>query len=61
MNAWVCDRCGTMSRSGDIDDPPSNWRILDLPVRGTSGARSTRRGVLCDSCDDALYEWFTQP
>jgi hypothetical protein len=61
MNAWMCDRCQAVSRDGDIDDPPDNWRFQTMPVRGSDGARSTRNVVMCGDCDDSLYRWFTNP
>ena len=61
MNAWMCDRCQTASRDGDVDDPPTNWRFTPMPVRGSEGARSTRDVVICDVCDDSLYAWFGYP
>ena len=60
MNAWSCDRCGKVSRDGNVDDPPEDWRHFDAPVRGAEGHRSTQKVVICDECDDALYAWWHQ-
>lgn len=59
MNAWVCERCGKVSRQGNVDDPPEDWQFVHRPIRGSEGARSNTEGVICDECDDALYEWWT--
>lgn len=58
MNAWRCDRCGLVSGDGNVDDPPPDWRYTAMPVRGSQGARSTSDAVICDVCDDELYEWY---
>ena len=59
---WQCDRCkGITSQGGNVDDPPDNWSARDMPVRGSSGARSSMPVVLCVGCDDELYEWFHNP
>jgi hypothetical protein len=57
----MCDRCQAVSREGDTDDPPPNWRHALMPVRGSQGARSTRGVVICDDCDDSLYAWLVNP
>lgn len=56
---WMCDRCDKVSRSGDDDDPPEEWNNYDLPVRGSTGARSRMVRTICSTCDDSLYEWLT--
>lgn len=58
VNAWMCNRCGAVSNAGDVDDPPSDWVRRDVPVRGSKGARSSTVAVICDRCDDSLYEWL---
>jgi len=55
---WQCDRCRAVSGNGNVDDPPDDWGLLDAPVRGSGGAKSTRSVVLCAACDDDLYQWF---
>lgn len=58
---WKCDRCGkTDDPMGNLDDPPDDWRATSAPVRGSQGARSTREVVICQDCDDALYEWWNR-
>lgn len=57
-----CDRCGnTTDHFDDIDDPPSGWVKLSMPVRGSTGARSRNDRLLCDECDNSLYRWLNQP
>lgn len=58
---WQCDRCGQVSKSGDVDDPPDDWVRRDMPVRGSEGARSDMTVTVCDACDDDLYGWFQAP
>lgn len=58
MNAWRCDRCHKVSTFGDIDTLPPDWEHRNMPVRGSEGARSSGRVVLCDDCDDSLYRWL---
>lgn len=58
---WQCDRCMTVSRDGLDDFPPDEWVMLDMPVRGSQGARSRSKQTICRSCDDDLYGWFTNP
>jgi hypothetical protein len=61
---YECDRCAVEGhvRPGSQRDPgpfpPENWRLFRGPVRGSGGARSDREYVICDACDDALYEWL---
>lgn len=55
---WQCDRCKRSSNGGDVDDPPAHWVNYTMPVRGSTGARSTGSATLCDACDDSLYEWL---
>lgn len=64
--AWQCDRCGAVSSGGyDQKDrqhtPPEDWRQFSGPVRGSQGARSSMTTVICDTCDDDLYQWLTHP
>jgi hypothetical protein len=55
---WQCDRCDKVSNAGDVDDPPDNWVHRTVPVRGSTGAKSSREAVLCPDCDDSLYAWL---
>lgn len=57
---WKCDRCGVTEDSGNIDDAPEDWRHTTAPVRGSQGARSSRDVLICNNCDDALYEWWNR-
>jgi hypothetical protein len=60
VNAWMCGRCKTATNAGNVDDPPENWRYIHQPIRGSQGARSRTQSVICDKCDDELYEWWKQ-
>lgn len=62
-----CDRCDELAELTEWEDlvqmypvPPGGWRRVVGPVRGSQGAKSDRSYLLCDQCDDALYEWLTE-
>jgi hypothetical protein len=60
---YQCDRCKAISgeeyAAGYI---PEDWRnLVAQPVRGSEGARSMRSAIICDACDDDLYEWWVRP
>lgn len=55
---WQCDRCRRVSGMGDSTDPPEDWHRVDMPCRGSQGAKSRQTLVLCAECDDDLYGWL---
>lgn len=55
---WQCDRCDKVDDTGNVDDPPDTFERRSMPVRGSEGARSSMDAVICQECDDSLYEWF---
>lgn len=61
---YRCDRCKAVSEGGIIDteggesELPDNWHYFDLPVRGSTGARSMGRDLICANCEDDLYAWL---
>ena len=58
MNAWMCERCGTATRDGNVDDPPDGWMRTVVPVMGSGrNVTGTESPLLCDACADSLYEW----
>ena len=58
---WQCDRCGCVSLVGNVDDLPKSWDRFTVPVRGSTGSRSTREAVMCEQCSDLLYDWLHTP
>ena len=54
-----CDRCHVIA-DAFVDELPEDWRMMDRPVRGRQGARSTTPAAICGLCDDALVEWFRE-
>jgi len=61
-NAWKCERCGAVTTNGNCDDGPDGWELLRIGVRGSADAtnRTGERAVklVCNACDDAMYDWF---
>ena len=64
---YRCDRCGAFgdARYGEQREPgpypPEDWLVFTGPVRGSTGAKSVRSWTICAACDDALYQWLTNP
>lgn len=61
---WQCARCGATdsgaSNRREGQQPPQTWLRIYVPVRGSEGAKSHQMDVICDLCEDSLYEWFRE-